>query len=66
MELLGALIGAIIGAGCSFLLSEYAKRKDERKKLTVALLTEVRMNLDIAEEIMWRSFTSLLRSTSTG
>jgi len=52
MELLTALIGAIIGAVFSFALSEYTKRKDERKKLLTALRTEVSLNLEVAQEIL--------------
>jgi hypothetical protein len=52
MELLTVLIGAIIGAVFSFALSEYTKRKDERKKLLTALRTEVSLNLEVAQEIL--------------
>ena len=52
MELLTVLIGAILGAVFSFALSEYTKRKDERKKLLTALRTEVSLNLEVAQEIL--------------
>jgi len=52
MELLTALVGAIIGAVCSFALSEYVKRRDERIRLLAALRTEVRLNLEVAQEIL--------------
>lgn len=52
MELIAALIGAILGAVTSFTLSEYSRRKDERERALVAVYTEIALNLELAEEIL--------------
>ncbi|MHC4120256.1 MAG: hypothetical protein ACYSWO_22410 [Planctomycetota bacterium] len=52
MEVFSALIGAIIGAMVSFALAAYSKRKDEEKKVLTAIRSEVRLNLEVAEEVL--------------
>src|SRR5208282_3178639 len=52
MEFLASLSVAILSAVFGFELSEYAKRKDERRKLLTALRIEIRLNIDAAQEIL--------------
>ena len=52
MEIIAAFIGAIIGASVSFTLSEYSKHRGERKKVLTAIRSEIKLNLDVAEEVL--------------
>jgi hypothetical protein len=52
MELIGALLGAIIGAIASFTLAEISKRKQEKDKILAALSIELDLNLEVADEIL--------------
>lgn len=52
MEIIAAFIGAIIGAAVSFTLSEYSRRKSEKRKVFTAIRSEIKLNLEVAAEIL--------------
>lgn len=57
MEVFSALTGAIIGAMVSFALAAHSKHKDEQKKALTAIRSEVKLNLEVAEEILKANVT---------
>src|SRR5215213_5648156 len=52
MEITSAFVGAIIGAIVSFALAEFSSNKRERKKLVTAIKSELKLNIDVAKDIL--------------
>jgi gas vesicle protein len=52
MEIISGFVGAIIGAIVSFALAELSGSRNEKRKLITAIKSEIKLNIDVARDIL--------------